>query len=247
MRRCVNGRRASFAIDAPHKNLKFFAALESATHRYELDVVEPGTYACSYVVAAPPGAYELSILLDDEYSLPGSPFATTVAAGEPSALAGSNEAAPGERIDLDVRDAYGHATAFDLRVEGPATAAGNAVSVRLDAAPGAEVLVHATRDGRPIRGSPLAVRVVPAAAAGWVTDAPEPPPPMGPPRRGSAAWGAATSAARGTRHRRRGGRSAAPRGAVRGDADVATLSADAALRGLFAPTQRPRRRGASKS
>ena len=42
LRRCVNGRSASFAIDAPHKGLAFFAALESATHRYELDVVEDG-------------------------------------------------------------------------------------------------------------------------------------------------------------------------------------------------------------
>ena len=170
LRRCVNGRRASFAIDAPHKNLKFFAALESATHRYELDVVEDpdGTYACSYVVAAPPGPYELSILLDDEIHVPGSPFAMTVAAGAPCVISGPREAVPGEQLDIDVRDAYGHATAFDLRVEGPATAAGNAVSVRLDAGPGAEILVHASRDGRPIRGSPLAVRVVPA-----------PPPPAG--------------------------------------------------------------------
>ena len=33
LRRCVNGRSASFAIDAPHKGLAFFAALENATHR----------------------------------------------------------------------------------------------------------------------------------------------------------------------------------------------------------------------
>ena len=50
----------------------------------------------------------------------------TVAAGAPCTLTGSNEAAPGERMHLDVRDAYGHPTAFDLRVEGPAVAAGNA-------------------------------------------------------------------------------------------------------------------------
>ena len=101
LRRCVNGRCASFVIDAPHKGLAFFAALENATHRYELDVVEEdGAYACSYVVAAPPGPYELSVLLDDEVPLPGSPFAFIVAAGAPCALTGSNEAAPGEKIDL---------------------------------------------------------------------------------------------------------------------------------------------------
>ena len=139
LRRCVNGRGASFAIDAPHRGLAFFAALENATHRYELDVVEDpdGTYACSYVVAAPPGPYELSILLDDEVPLPGSPFATTVAAGAPCMISGPREAVPGEQLDIDVRDAYGHAAAFDLRVEGPATAAGNAVVVRADTAPGA--------------------------------------------------------------------------------------------------------------
>ena len=105
LRRCVNGRRASFAIDAPHRGLAFFAALESATHRYELDVVEEdGTYACSYVVAAPPGPYELSVLLDDEVPLPGSPFSMNVAAGAPSALVGSNEAAPGERVELAHRE-----------------------------------------------------------------------------------------------------------------------------------------------
>ena len=178
LRRCVNGRCASFAIDAPHKGLAFFAALESATHRYELDVVEEdGAYACSYVVAAPPGPYELSILLDDEVPLPGSPFATTVAAGAPCMISGPREVVPGEQLDIDVRDAYGHATAFDLRVAGPSTAAGNAVVVRADAAPGAEIFVHASRDGRPIRGSPLAVRVVPAPPPpAGSPDAPEPPP-----------------------------------------------------------------------
>ena len=234
LRRCVNGRRASFAIDAPHKNLKFFAALESATHRYELDVVEEdGAYACSYAVAAPPGPYELSILLDDELHVPGSPFTTTVAAGAPCALTGSNEAAPGEQVDLDVRDAYGHATTFDLRVEGPATAAGNAVVVRTDAAPGAEILVHASRDGRPIRGSPLAVRVVPAPPPpAGSPEAPEPPPPTGvpPPPPGPPPVALSPS----TPRRPVGSRAALS--AVRGDADVrATLkSADAALRGLFA-------------
>jgi hypothetical protein len=242
LRRCVNGRSASFAIDAPHKNLKFFAALESATHRYELDVVEDpdGTYACSYVIAAPPGPYELSVLLDDELHCPGSPFTTTVTAGQPCALTGSNEAAPGDRIDIDVRDAYGHATAFDLRVEGPAVAAGNAVSVRLDAAPGAEVLVHASRDGRPIRGSPLAVRVVPAPPPpAGSPDAPEPPPPTGvpppPPGPPPGAPPRAPPVALSPSTPRRPVGSRAALSAVRGDADVrATLkSADAALRGLF--------------
>ena len=245
LRRCINGRRASFVIDAPHKNLKFFAALESATHRYELDVVEDpdGTYACSYVVAAPPGPYELSILLDDEVPVPGSPFTTTVAAGAPCALAGPNEAAPGEKIDIDVRDAYGHATACDLRVEGPAAAAaGNAVVVRTDAAPGAEILVHAARDGRPIRSSPLSVRVVPPPPAPVGSpEAPEPPPPPtgvpppppGPPP-GAPPRAPPVALSPSTPRRPVGSRAALS--AVRGDADVrATLkSADAALRGLFA-------------
>lgn len=182
LRCCVNGQRASFAIDASLQGLTFFAALENGTHRYELNVVEnDGTYACSYVVAAPPGPYELSILLDDEVPVPGSPFATTVAAGEPHTLSGQREVARGERIQVDVRDAYGHPTASDIRVEGPATAAGNAVAVRPDAAPGAEVLIHASRDGRPITGSPLAVRVVPSAPTGLPPPAPPPPPPLGVP------------------------------------------------------------------
>mmetsp|Transcript_18756 Transcript_18756/g.56012 ORF Transcript_18756/g.56012 Transcript_18756/m.56012 type:complete len:400 (+) Transcript_18756:3-1202(+) len=242
LRRCVNGRCASFAIDAPHKNLKFFAALESATHRYELDVVEEdGTYACSYLVAAPPGPYELSILLDDEVPVPGSPFTTTVAAGAPCALAGPNEAAPGEKIDIDVRDAYGHAADFDLRVEGPAAAAGNAVVVRTDATPGAEILVHASRDGRPIRGSPVGVRVVPAPPPPVGSpEAPEPPPPTGvpppPPGPPPGAPPRAPPVALSPSTPRRPVGSRAALSAVRGDADVrATLkSADAALRGLFA-------------
>ena len=242
LRRCVNGRRASFAIDAPHKNLKFFAALESATHRYELDVVEDpaGAYACSYVVAAPPGPYELSVLLDDEIHVPGSPFAVTVAAGAPCMISGPNEAAPGEKLDISVSDAHGHATAFDVRVEGPAAAAGNTVSVRLDAAPGAEVLVHASRDGRPIRGSPLAVRVVPAPPPAGSPEAPEPPPPTGvpppPPGPPPGAPPRAPPVALSPSTPRRPVGSRAALSAVRGDADVrATLkSADAALRGLFA-------------
>jgi len=180
LRRCVNGKRTSVAIAAPLKGLTFFAALENGTHRYELDVVENGgTYACSYIVAAPPGPYELSILLDDEVPVPGSPFATTVAAGAPYAISGPREATRGERIQVDVRDAYGHPTASDIRVEGPATAAGNAVAVRPDAAPGAEVLIHASRDGRPIDGSPLVVRVVPSAPTGLPPPSPPPPPPLG--------------------------------------------------------------------
>ena len=240
LRRCVNGRCASFAIDAPHRGLAFFAALESATHRYELDVVEApdGTYACSYVVAAPPGPYELSILLDDEVPLPGSPFATTVAAGAPCMISGPREAVPGEQLDIDVRDAYGHATAFDLRFEGPASAAGNAVVVQTDAAPGASVLIHASRDGRSIRGSPLGVRVVPAPPPpARSPEAPEPtgvpPPPPGPPP-GAPPRAPPVALSPSTPRRPVGSRAALS--AVRGDADVrATLkSADAALRGLFA-------------
>ena len=241
LRRCVNGRAASFVIDAPHRGLAFFAALENATHRYELDVVEDpdGAYACSYVVAAPPGPYELSILLDDEIHVPGSPFAMTVAAGAPCTISGSNEAAPGERVDVSASDAYGHAAAFDLRVEGPATAAGNAFSVGLDAAPGAEILVHASRDGGPIRGSPLAVRVVPPAPPppAGSPEAPEPPtgvppPPPGPPP-GAPPRAPPVALSPSTPRRPVGSRAALS--AVRGDADVrATLkSADAALRGLF--------------
>ena len=205
-------------------------------------VEEPdGTYACSYVVAAPPGPYELSILLDDEVHVPRLTLCHDRRGGAPCALAGPNEAAPGEQIDLDVRDAYGHATAFDLRVEGPATAAGNAVSVRLDAAPGAEVLIHASRDGRPIRGSPLAVRVVPAPPPpAGSPDAPEPPPPTGvpppPPGPPPGAPPRAPPVALSPSTPRRPVGSRAALSAVRGDADVrATLkSADAALRGLFA-------------
>ena len=241
LRRCVNGRCASFVIDAPHKNLKFFAALESATHRYELDVVEEdGAYACSYAVAAPPGPYELSILLDDEVPIPGSPFAFIIAAGAPCMISGPREAVPGEQLDMDMRDAYGHPTAFDLRVEGPAVAAGNAVSVRLDAAPGAEVLVHASRGGQPIPGSPLAVRVVPPPPAPVGSpEAPEapptgvPPPPPGPPP-GAPPRAPPVALSPSTPRRPVGSRAALS--AVRGDADVrATLrAADAALRGLFA-------------
>ncbi len=240
LRRCVNGQCASFAIDAPHKGLAFFAALESATHRYELDVVEEdGTYACSYLVAAPPGPYELSILLDDEIHVPGSPFSTLVAAGAPCMLSGPREAVPGEQFDIDVRDAYGHAAAFDLRVEGPATAAGNAIAVRTDAKPGAEILVHASRDDRPIRGSPLAVRVVPAPPPVCSPGAPEPPPPTGvpppPPGPPPGAPPRAPPVALSPSTPRRPVGSRAALSAVRGDADVrATLkSADAALRGLF--------------
>ena len=99
-----------------------------------------------------------------------------------------------------MRDAYGHATAFDLRVEGPATAAGNAVSVRLDAAPGAEVL--SPRDPRRPADTRLAARRprgASAAAASWLTGRTRAAGADGSTTTaaGSAARGAATGAARG--------------------------------------------------
>ena len=242
LRRCVNGRRASFAIDAPHKNLKFFAALESATHRYELDVVEDpaGAYACSYVVAAPPGPYELSILLDDEVPLPGSPFATTVAAGAPCALTGSNEAAPGERMDMTCATPTAMRRLSTCASRGPRRRRGTPSWCELTPRP-----AHRSSSTRPATAGRYAARRSPSA---WCLhhppvgspEAPEPPPPTGvpppPPGPPPGAPPRAPPVALSPSTPRRPVGSRAALSAVRGDADVrATLrSADAALRGLFA-------------
>ena len=95
------------------------------------------------------------------------------------------EATPGEQLDIDVRDAYGHATAFDLRVEGPAVAAGNAVVVRADAAPGAGP--HPRVPRRPIdaRLAARRPRGASAAAAAWLAGS----------ARAAAADGSTTAAA----------------------------------------------------
>ena len=69
--------------------LRFNAALENDSHRFELEVedLRDGTYACEYRHAPPPGAYELSVLLRDEFHVEGSPFTCVVRAGPAAARA----------------------------------------------------------------------------------------------------------------------------------------------------------------
>ncbi|KAH8053560.1 translation initiation factor IF-2 [Aureococcus anophagefferens] len=115
--------------------LSFTATLENESHLFKLDVVDEnsGTYACEYRVAPPPGLYELSILLNDEFHVEGSPFTCTVAPGPAvahnSALRGDGvaRAAPGDEAHfcLQARDAHGHdlqagGAAVEVRIDGPA-------------------------------------------------------------------------------------------------------------------------------
>ncbi|KAH8048393.1 hypothetical protein JL721_11954 [Aureococcus anophagefferens] len=170
--------------------LSFTATLENESHLFKLDVVDEnsGTYACEYRVAPPPGLYELSILLNDEFHVEGSPFTCTRAAH------GHDLASGGAAVEVRID---GPAAVVALTDDGDgsytccyevedATGSGDALGERPDAwvaarrgraAPAShpldsKVLVHVLLDSKHVAGSPFAPEIVPAAAP---EQAPPPP------------------------------------------------------------------------
>ena len=151
---------------------------------------EDGTYSAVYNVSAA-GTYSLSILLDDDHHILGSPFHVDVTPGEVEAARctaagdGAAVATPGEAayLTIEARDAFGNKLAngghpFEVALVGPARlralqdqgdgtygcayeVAGSAAGYATD---GALVQISVTMSGVPIQGSPFAPVLRPKGA-----------------------------------------------------------------------------------
>lgn len=114
--------------------LPFTATLENDTHLYNIQVMdnEDGTYSSTYAISAP-GEYSLSLKLNDEYPILGSPFFAKV---EPGPAAAHKCSCKGDGLvqaksmetsyfSIEAKDAMGNrreagGEEFEVAVSGPA-------------------------------------------------------------------------------------------------------------------------------
>ena len=194
----VAGERAVFSIAAGDGKgarlrtggLRFEAILENGGRLYHLNVTDcdNGIYECSYRVSAA-GDYELSVLLNGETHLFGSPFSVCVNAGESTATCsrllrdrGLRTAIAGVStpIRVEARDRFGNVRriggdAIEASVDGPAAILalsdngdGTYEAVyEVDAdADTEEVRVSIMLRGNHVKGSPFSPNVIGSSSSG---------------------------------------------------------------------------------